>query len=376
MRITFVLPDITPEPNGGVKIVYDYANLLVERGHQVNVVHPRTWDPLAGVAQAVKSAIWPHMIRIKHGGATPWLSIKQGVRQLLVPDLSARSLPDADVIVATFFRTAPYVDALPIQKGAKAHLVQGYETWSGSEEDVHNALRLPMAKITCSTWLKDLLCDLQQRDRTTVVFNAVDFDTMFLEKPITERAPHVAMLYHDFQLKGSLEGLEVLQKVKQNIPKLDASLFGTAPPRPCIPDWMHYCQTPTRQALRHLYNEAGVFLQPSRSEGWGLTSTEAMACGCALITTDNGGSRDFAIHEKTALVVPVGDTQAMEAALLRLLKDDELRLAIAQGGNEFVQQFTWSRAVESMEKALTGIATGAARPDRSVSEAACDRSSS
>src|SRR4051812_18797251 len=98
MRITFILPDITPEPNGGVKIVYEYANLLAERGHQINVVHPRTWNPLHGPAQAVKSAVWPHMVRMKHGGGAPWVSIGPGVKQLLVPDLTARSIPDSDVV--------------------------------------------------------------------------------------------------------------------------------------------------------------------------------------------------------------------------------------------------------------------------------------
>lgn len=50
MRITFILPDVTPIPNGGVKVVYEYANHLAARGHTVTVVHPRNWMKMAGTS--------------------------------------------------------------------------------------------------------------------------------------------------------------------------------------------------------------------------------------------------------------------------------------------------------------------------------------
>ena len=74
-----------------------------------------------------------------------------------------------------------------------------------------------------------------------------------------------------------------------------------------------------------------------------------MACKCALVTTDNGGSRDFAIHKKTALVSPPKDPGALGENLKRLLSDEELLKRLAQNGYEYIKQFTWERAVNQME---------------------------
>lgn len=170
------------------------------------------------------------------------------------------------------------------------------------------------------------------------------------------------MLYHMNEMKGSPEGIEALKRVKQQIPEFSAALFGTSAPGSEIPEWVEYSQLPSRDALRDMYNSAAVFLQPSRTEGWELTSTEAMACGCALVTTDNGGSRDFASNGETALVVPVQDVEAMSAKIVQLLQDEPLRIRLAEHGEQYVRRFSWDRAVDAIEKVLGDRSTGCASP--------------
>jgi len=41
MRITFLMPGYMWTPSGGYRVIYEYANRLVDRGHHVTVVHPR-----------------------------------------------------------------------------------------------------------------------------------------------------------------------------------------------------------------------------------------------------------------------------------------------------------------------------------------------
>jgi hypothetical protein len=56
-------------------------------------------------------------------------------------------VPDADVVLATFWRTAPWVAALSPRKGAKAILLQGYEILPGRKDAMMDAAwRLPFAK--------------------------------------------------------------------------------------------------------------------------------------------------------------------------------------------------------------------------------------
>ncbi len=86
-----------------------------------------------------------------------------------------------------------------------------------------------------------------------------------------------------------------------------------------------------------------------------MPSMEAMACGAALVTFDNGGSRDYAKDGVTALVAPHRDVPALARCLERIVSDDDLRAHIAARGREFVTQtFAWDRATAQLETILAG----------------------
>lgn len=76
------------------------------------------------------------------------------------------------------------------------------------------------------------------------------------------------------------------------------------------------------------YHAAHVLAFPSiaRSEAYGLVQVEAMASGLPVVNTSLDSGVPFVCrHEREGLTVPPGDTQALQAALRRLLEDDELR---------------------------------------------------
>jgi glycosyltransferase involved in cell wall biosynthesis len=354
MRITFALPGTVLEPAGGAKIVYQYAARLADKGHMVTVLHPRTWDPVPGPAAAIKSLLWPSYIRKNFGGHAPWIPSHPGVTQRMCRDLTASSVPDAEVIVATFFRTAPPVNLLPASKGKKFYFIQHYEDWADPAEEVDATWRLPMEKIVISRWLMETAERLGVAAQTHHVPNAMDLDKFQLRVPPAQRPPSIAMLVNTTPFKGLADGLEALTAAKEAVPELKAVGFGTEARPDCLPAWIEYICKPGPGALEALYNSAQIFLQPSHAEGWGLTSTEAMACGCALVTTDNGGSRDYALHNQTALVCPVRQPQALTDAALQLLRDPDTRLRLAMAGHEHVQQYNWQRSAGLFEEILLG----------------------
>jgi glycosyltransferase involved in cell wall biosynthesis len=352
MRITFALPGTVLEPAGGAKIVYQYAANLADRGHQVTVLHPRTWDPVPGIAASIKSLLWPRYILKKFGGPVPWVSPHPGVSSKLCKDLTAGSVPDADVIIATFFRTAPPVFALPPAKGRKFYFIQHYEDWAGPAAEVDATWRLPMKRIVISRWLMQKAEELGVCEGTSHVPNAMDLDKFVMRVPPAERPPVAAMLINTTPFKGLEDGLAALAKVKQACPQLSAVGFGTSPRPQTLPEWMEYIERPGAGALEAIYNRASIMIQPSHAEGWGLTSTEAMSCGCALVTTDNGGSRDYAIDGETALVCPVRNPEALARATMHLLENPELRTRLALAGQQHVQQYSWNRSTDLLERAL------------------------
>ena len=339
-------------PAGGFKIVYEYANHLQERGHRVTVIHPRNLDPQPGARQKLKSLLWPYKIRWRDRTVVPWFTIHPEVRVSLVSDLGEEFIPDGDAIFATAYQTAYHVAGYRASKGRKFYLIQHYETYLGPEDEVNGAYRLPLHKIVIARWLERLARELGADDNVSYIPNSLDFSLFKLSAPIAARPRRVAMLAHPFEWKGMADGLAALEIVRAQIPDLEATLFGSHPRPSELPAWIEYVENPSPDKLMTLYNSCAIFLHTSWTEGWGLTATEAMACGCALVAAANEGVRDYAEHEVTALLAPIKQPAALAQQLNRVLLDDTLRLKIAEAGHCHVQRYTWKRAVDAMEALL------------------------
>ncbi len=114
-----------------------------------------------------------------------------------------------------------------------------------------------------------------------------------------------------------------------------------------------------QQALGREYAAARVFAVGSWFEGFCQPGLEALACGTPLVTTDNGGCREYAIDGETALVVPPRDPPAMAAAVRRLLDDAELAARLSANGLEVVEQdFDWERRTDEFAEVLDGVCAG------------------
>ncbi len=110
--------------------------------------------------------------------------------------------------------------------------------------------------------------------------------------------------------------------------------------------------------LVSLLQGAVCTLVPSRCEGGGLINIEAQAAGCPVVATNVGGIPEYVSNERTGILVPSEDPQAMATAIRRLLDDKELRERLSVQGKEYSQAFDWRELVETFEayyrtKALT-----------------------
>jgi glycosyltransferase involved in cell wall biosynthesis len=157
------------------------------------------------------------------------------------------------------------------------------------------------------------------------------------------------MLHHGYAWKGVADGLDAVARAKAKVPALRLVGFGVKPPSEALP-YDEFHADPPQPKLAELYSGADIYLCPSWDEGLGMPSMEAMACGAALVTYDNGGSRDYARDGDTAFVAPRRDVEALAARLCEAATDDVRRGTIAARGREHVTRaFDWDRAVTRME---------------------------
>jgi glycosyltransferase involved in cell wall biosynthesis len=269
----------------------------------------------------------------------------------------AEDLPEADALVATAWQSAAPVAAAAPSRGAKFYFVQHYESlYHGAPATVDATYRLPLRKIAISSWLREIMGQRFGAEAEVLV-TPVERE-LFHQVPRTTRAmrPRVLMLHHDYAWKGVADGLEAVARTRARGAALHLVGFGVKPPRDDS-SYDEFHANPPQSELAALYSGADIYLCPSWDEGLGMPSMEAMACGAALVTYDNGGCRDYARDGETALVARRRDVDDLAAKLAALVGEAELRRRLAAAGRELVTTaFDWERAVIRMESILAGHA--------------------
>ena len=345
MTITILCPHLRIA--GGVRAILTYADRLAARGHGVTLIVPahgrfRAW---ARNARARRVRWYPRL--------------RAGVRW--VPEWRPDALPRADVLVATAWQSAATVAAAPAAAGARFYLVQHYESlYHGASALVDDTYRLPLHQIVISSWLRDIMRE-RFGGKAELLVTPVDGE-LFRRVPttVTSSRPRVLMLHHDYAWKGVAEGLEAVARAKRTVPGLHLVGFGVKRPGAGV-DYDEFHANPPQEQLAALYSSADIYLCPSWDEGLGMPPMEAMACGAALVTYDNGGCRDYARDGETALVARRRDVADLAEKLTRLAADGALRARLAAAGEQWIRTaFDWDRSVRRLE-ALFASALPSAR---------------
>jgi glycosyltransferase involved in cell wall biosynthesis len=353
-RASFLTDAYPRQPGGGAAVCYRHANALVRQGWDVSVVHPlgfradwrhRPADVLRGKVRDLRAGSPRRRIG--------WLEIDPSVRTVVVDRLEeGMPLPAADVRVATFWRTSEVLaardDGVPVLQ-----LMQAYESWGGPKDRVDAVWRLPWHKAVLSRALWQTGSSLGVPvELMHLVPNGLDTDVYTTRLPIAGRRPTVLTLAHPAPEKGLVEAVDVMRRVHRERPDTAFAAFGGLRRPAVLPEFVRYHQRPVGAALAALYNSTSVFLCTSRSEGWGLTSMEAMACGAALVSTRNGGVDEFAADGESAALLDVGDIHGLAAAVLELLSDEPRRTRLAAAGSLRASGFTWETSSRLFAAAL------------------------
>ncbi|AJE04186.1 glycosyltransferase family 4 protein [Geobacter pickeringii] len=358
MKICFILPGSSPTPTGGPKNIYEHASRLAARGHQVTILHAAyatRHGGVRGIGRAVASYLL-NRTGLKRWRPDSWFRIDPRVDMRWAPNLAGCWVPDGDAVVATSWQTAEWVREYPSSKGRKFYFAMDFERYMEASSELKERI-----SATHKAGLRTMVISPAGRAMVeasggptpALVPCALEFSVYCLRNAIdADSRTMIGFPVRPERHKATEDAVKALEIVRT---RLDFSrevwAFGGSRPD-FLPEWVTYYERPTDDELAELYNRTAIFVVPSRFEGWGLPGSEAMACGAALVSTDNGGVRAYAEHGRTALLTPIGNPGALAAAVNSLLDDDSLRLRLAGAGYEHIRQFTWERASDDLERCL------------------------
>ena len=163
-----------------------------------------------------------------------------------------------------------------------------------------------------------------------------------------ENELRILKLHHTAEWKGVAAGLKAFSSVKTEYPNLKLVMFGVRnKEKPAGCD--EYFYDLDQKELAKLYSSCDIYICPSGYDALGMPSMEAMACKCAVVTYDTGGSQEFAFDGETAFVAKFGDFDDFVQKLKLAVTDKALREKIAEKGYRFIRSLSWDLAATRME---------------------------
>jgi glycosyltransferase involved in cell wall biosynthesis len=160
--------------------------------------------------------------------------------------------------------------------------------------------------------------------------------------------------------------LRALAAVKRDHPDLQAVVIGEGYERPALEalrdelgatEWVRMPGRVDDEELVSWYRRAWVVASSSQREGWGMTLTEAAACGTPAVATRIAGHADAVLDWESGLLVD--DVGGLAGALGRVLGDEVLRSRLSKGALARARWFTWGATAR---RALEALAEEASPP--------------
>jgi len=328
-RVIFVLN--ATSISGGIRIVFELANGLADRGFDVEI-----WSLQEHPA---------------------WFDLRVRVATYRSYDDLLLSLRNEDAIkVATWWETADIVWLASANHGVPAYLVQEFETWFYPDDPVARAAviasyRREMIAVTEATYQQGELAEVGLT--ATLIRNGYD-PSVFRELPGWPREENtVIALGRSFFQKNFAMTVRAWNALGDRKPNL--LLFGTEPDI-LVAEGVEYVERPSDAEVNELYNSAAAFVQTSRHEGFCLPILEAMAAGTPVVTTDSHGNRDFCVDGENCVMVPQDDHQALARAIRSLLDDPDERERLRRAGVETARRYQWPIVLDEVAAFYAAIA--------------------
>jgi len=341
MKVIYILPNLRVS---GATVIYEQVNRLADFGHDVR---------LTSLDELVSVDLYPLKI------------IPQKLQDTL------EDFKTADAIVAVNAVCAFYMNDLDTQ-AKKFYLLMNEEfnfypetlfkmKYKNLDEDRIDIERDAQKKylessydlqnINYLTMNNDLSLMLEHRSlqTSTVVPLGVNLDLFYpdLGIPKGER-PRIVVEGSPLPWKG----IDTINRALTEFTGQEFELWSFSDSPDAVKSDKHW-KNPDYQAIRKILSSADIFIKAYSEDGIAELQAWAMACGCAVLTTETAGTKMFC-NNKNSVIVKSGDHEALAGELKILIKDKKGRETLIREGLETAKQLNWQSSVKVLESVLKG----------------------
>lgn len=345
MKINFIVPSTSTVMGGGIRVIFRHANYLADKGHDVVVYVPMLF--YIGKKFILKTSLantFKRRTRIK------WMETHFKVK--LAFTISDQFIRDADLVIATAWYTAHFVNKLSVSKGKKVYFIQDYEIWNQDVSEVDSTYKMNMHRIVITKELHDLFKG-KFGVESEIVYNGHSQEEYITGNKKQNDPLVVMMLWNSAWYKGSKQALSILDRFYKRY-GIKVRFFSVER-KPDLPNHVEFYHRPERSFLMSLYRQSDIYLFPSNQESWGLPIIEAMANKCAVVGMNTGALRDVCEDGVQALIAENGNYKDLEEKLEKVICDDTLRKQLQNKGYNFSLKFSWDKQCLVFEQSLLSL---------------------
>lgn len=264
-----------------------------------------------------------------------------------------------DIVVATHFSTFSLLERIyhsPDTAILPAYYIQDYEPWIVSfdqpellQEAQRTYTALPETLLFAKT---DWICQTVEENHVVKVHKVKpSLDTNIYHysrrKSKSQDIPlHLtAMVRPRTPRRAPRETMILMKEIKRRYGEnVKVTIFGNDPAS------KEFQQLPQdfdfenrgilkRNEVAELLCETDIFIDMSTYQAFGRTAFEAMATGCAVIITREGGVYEFAEHMQNALIVDTKTSEEVITAVEKLIDDEKLRKTVSFNATKVVENY-------------------------------------
>ncbi len=257
-----------------------------------------------------------------------------------------------------------------LSRRAKSCVVAyGIEAWRKLSQVEKRALEKADRVLAISEYTRSELCRLNSLPETKVElfpcsldphWTAEDLPTSKLAGPPLLLT--VSRLNKNDSYKGVDSVIESLASVVASVGAVDYRIVGggddlarlrALAERLGVSDYVTFTGELSNEQLRDLYKSCSLFVMPSEAEGFGIVFLEAMAYGKPVIGGAHGGTPSVVKQDETGLLVERKDVAGIAQAIIRILKDDDLRSRLGRAGyRRLIDKFTFQSFESNLDRLL------------------------